>query len=129
MQEVIEAHKLSGLIDGNAPPFIVLVLVMGAIYNAQKTLEAAENATTGATFKIPVRRVVYWSIVVFIIVAALIICRIILHGFSDGAAKFYILDLVILFGIAVAYAGMTVDALALSQLRRKYKEETNGRDE
>lgn len=115
-------QQLNGLIDGSAPPFIILVLIMGALYNAQQALKSAEETPRGVTFKVTVRWIVYISIVVFLILACLIMIRIIRNGFAPET-NFTGLDIVILILLLLSYSALTVDALLISRLKRKYTPE------
>lgn len=115
-------QRLNGLIDGNAPPFIILVLIMGALYNAQQALKGAEETPRGVTFKFSVRWMVYISVVFFLVLACLIIIRIIKNGIAPES-DFTELDFVILIGILLSYASLTINALLLSRLKRKYTPE------
>lgn len=112
---------LNGLIDGNAPPFILLVFVMGAIYDCSVVLKETEQIVSGARFKRFARSLIYFSMLVFLILGFAIIFRIAKNG-SPLPYNFKSIDTFILSSIVISYLLLVTNALILSQIRRKYQE-------
>lgn len=112
-------NNLNGLIDGSAPPFILLVFVMGAMYHASSILKDTGQVISGVKFKPYARRIIYVSMLLFFLLGLAIIIRIMKNGFSTDN-DFRILDVFILAGILCSYILLVINTAVLYGLKRKY---------
>lgn len=112
----------TGLITGDAPPFILLVFIMGSMYSSWTVLKEIEEIPGGVYFKSKSRALVYFSILVYYILGSAVVFRIFQNGIVKNCDFIY-LDSVILIGILVSYTLIIINALIPSRIKRKYQEE------
>jgi len=109
----------NGLIDGNAPPFILLVFILGSMYSSWNVLKEIEQLPGGINFKRKSRAITVTSLSLYFLLGILVLIRIGVNGFIANR-DFKILDCFILSGIFVSYVAIIINALVVSAIKRKY---------
>ena len=113
---------MNGLIDGNAPPFIVLLFILGTMYTIILVLKDVELLAGGIVFKSLARFIAIICLFMQLLLAVAICVRIFVNRAMPGS-NFDTLDLFLMTGILGSYL-MVIACGALSVLlKRKYVEE------
>lgn len=112
----------NGLIYGDAPPFILLVFILGSMFAMLSVLKEAEQLLAGIKFKKYARRISFFCSLFPLFFGFTITYRIIINGYRKDY-DFMRLDLFILGGIFISFTLVLINALVSSRIKRKYNQE------
>lgn len=93
----------NGFIDGSAPPFILLSVVIAGMIHSNSLYNIPENPKIGRGFRRIFMYAVYILQVLFLLIAAMIIYRI---ANNSNRETFFVLDTWIIIGVILLFSSM-----------------------